>query len=274
MEGELDEEKFKSGEYALVATGLLGVEIEEGEDDFYEVGDKLTVTSSDDITKVYEVMARCSIPYALGTQRYSLLGGQVIIPDSEYFSMTDNKSAISVMINADENKFDEVDSQIRVMTDSSDSRIMLKSKQTYMEQYDDFLKMVKLVGGTLAVVLALIGILNFMNSVVTGIISRKKELAMMNAVGMTGRQLKQMLAWEGVYYAVLTAACSLVFGSLLSYFIAQTVAGEMFFFTYHFTLLPILICLPILLLLSAIIPDVSYKTICKTSIVNRLRENE
>ena len=113
-----------------------------------------------------------------------------------------------------------------------------------------------------------------MNSVVTGIISRKKELAMMNAVGMTGRQLKQMLAWEGVYYAVLTAACSLVFGSLLSYFIAQTVAGEMFFFTYHFTLLPILICLPILLLLSAIIPDVSYKTICKTSIVNRLRENE
>jgi len=143
-----------------------------------------------------------------------------------------------------------------------------------MEQYDDFLKMVKLVGGTLAGVLALIGILNFMNSVVTGIISRKRELAMMNAVGMTGRQLKQMLTWEGVHYVALTAVCSLVFGSLLSYFIAQTVAGEMFFFTYHFTLLPILICLPILLLLSAIIPDVSYKTICKASIVNRLRENE
>ena len=274
MEGELDEEKFKSGHYALVATGLLGVDIEDGEDDFYEVGDKLTVTSSDDITKEYEVMARCSIPYALGTQTYRLLGGQVIIPDSEYFSMTDNKSAISVMINADENRFDDVDSQIRVLTDSGDSQILLKSKQTYMEQYGDFLKMVKLIGGTLARILALIGILNYMNSVVTGIISRKRELAMMNAVGMTGRQLKKMLAWEGVYYVALTAACSLFFGSLLSYFIAQTVAGEMFFFTYHFTLLPIVICIPILLLLSVIIPDVSYKSICKASIVSRLRENE
>ena len=111
--------------------------------------------------------------------------------------MTDNRNAISVMLNADENKFDEADTQIRILTDSGDSQVMLKSKQTYMEQYNDFLKMVKLVGGTLAGILALIGILNFINSVVTGIISRKRELAMMNAVGMTGRQLKQMLTWEG-----------------------------------------------------------------------------
>lgn len=273
MEGKLDAEKFRSGNYALVATGLLGTEIEEGEDDFYEVGDKLTVTSSDEITREYEVMARCSIPYSLGTQRYSTLGGQVIIPDSEYFSMTDNKNAISVMLNADENRFDEVDAQIRLLTDSGDSQIMPKSKQTYMEQYDEFLKMVKLVGGTLAGVLTLIGILNFINSVVTGILSRKRELAMINAVGMTGRQLKQMLAWEGIHYAALTTVCSFVFGSLLSYFIANTVAGEMFFFTYRFTLLPILIYVPILLLLSAIIPDISYRAICKDSIVNRLREN-
>jgi len=86
MEGELDVEKFRSGDYALVATGLIGTEIEAGEDDFYEVDDKLTVTSSDGVTKDFEVMARCSIPYSLGTQRYSILGGQVIIPDSEYFN--------------------------------------------------------------------------------------------------------------------------------------------------------------------------------------------
>ena len=274
MEGELNEEKFRSGDYAIVTTGLINIDIEDGEDNFYEVGDKLTVTSSDGITKDYEVMARCSIPYALGTQRYSLLGGQVIIPDSKYFGMTDSRNAISVMINADEIKYDKVDAQIHALTDSSNSQIMLTSKQTYMAEYADFLNMIKLVGGTLAVVLALIGILNFINSVVTGIISRKRELAMMNAVGMTGRQLKQMLAWEGIYYAALTSVCTLIFGSLLSYFIAQAVAAEMFFFTYHFTLLPILICLPILLLLSAIIPDVSYKTACKASIVNRLRENE
>ena len=133
--------------------------------------------------------------------------------------------------------------------------------------------MIKLVGGTLSGILALIGILNFVNAVVTSIISRKREFAMMSAVGMTGKQLKTMLTWEGIHYAVFTTICSLIVGPLLSYVVVNGIAGEMFFFTYHFTLLPILICVPILLLLSAVIPSISYRTICGDSIVNRLREN-
>lgn len=52
--------------------------------------------------------------------------------------------------------------------------------------------------GALSVILALIGILNFINAIVTGIYARKREFAMMQAVGMTGRQLKAMLIWESV----------------------------------------------------------------------------
>ena len=133
--------------------------------------------------------------------------------------------------------------------------------------------MVGLLGGTLAGLLALIGMLNFINAVVTGILSRKRELAMMNAVGMTGKQLKSMLMWEGIQYSLLTAGCALVLGAVLNYTIVHSIAGELFFFTYHFTLLPVLVCVPVLLLLSAAIPSVSYQMICKDSIVNRLREN-
>lgn len=277
INGNLDKEKFASGKYALVFTNYIEIDDDKNtDDDFYEQGDMLTLTVYDgenENMREYEVMAVCDIPYSLSTQRYSEIYGHVLIPDSEYFDLTGNHNAMSVMINAEEKRFDDVERQIRYMTDSDSSLLIVKSKQDYAEEYADFLNMIKLVGGTLSGILALIGILNFVNAVVTGIISRKRELAMMNAVGMTGSQLKKMLMWEGVHYAMLTAICSLVISTLLSYVVVKSITGELFFFTYHFTLLPILVCIPILLLLSAVIPSVSYRTICRDSVVNRLREN-
>ena len=127
---------------------------------------------------------------------------------------------------------------------------------------------------TLSGILALIGILNFVNAVVTGIIARKHDFAMMSAVGMTGKQMKAMLMWEGVHYAFLTAICSVLLGTLLSVFIINSIASELFFFTYHFTLVPIFICIAVLVLLSGVIPTTSYNTICNGSVVDRLRRTE
>lgn len=275
-EGKIDLEKWQSGKYAIVDTYYLDAEDENGEP-LYSAGDKLTVTTLDSnmekTTKDFEVMALCEVPYALSKQSYYLFGGQVMIPESEYFTMTDNRAALSLMINAEDDRFDYVDAQIRSITDKSDSQIMVKSKQTYLDEFSDLIKMVKLVGGTLSGILALIGILNFINAVVTGIISRKRELAMMNAVGMTGSQLKKMLMWEGVHYAALTAVFSLVIGFLLDNVVLKGITADLFFFTYKFTFMPILISVPILLLLSAVIPYAAYHTICRDSVVNRLREN-
>ena len=89
---------------------------------------------------------------------------------------------------------------------------------------------------------------------------------------MTGRQIKQMLTWEGIHYAILTAICSVAFGTLISRVAVNLIAGESFFFTYHFTLLPILAGAPILIAMSVLIPLLSYRMICKDSIVDRLRE--
>ncbi|HAJ96842.1 MAG TPA: hypothetical protein DCO72_03810 [Ruminococcus sp.] len=272
IKGNLDKEKFATGNYALVFTSYIRIEDEKNiDDDFYKPGDILTL-SSDDKSKSYEVMAVCDIPYALSTQRYSTIYGHVLIPDSEYFDLTDNHNAMSLMINAEENRFDDVNTQISNIVENNDN-IIMKNKHDYADEYADFVNMIKLVGGTLSGILALIGILNFVNAVVTGIISRKRELAMMNAIGMTGSQLKKMLMWEGIHYAVLTAICSLIIGTLFSYFVVNTITGDMFFFTYHFTILPMLICVTMLLLLSAVIPSVAYHAVCRDSVVNRLREN-
>ena len=273
IQGTIDTEKFSTGNYAIVYTQYIPLGENYPDDDFFSVGDTVELKGENGKSKSFEVMAVCEMPYTLSTQMYSMLYASIIISENDYFELYDNRNAMTVMINAEESCFDNVDTQIRYMTDSNNSKVVLKSRQTYADEYADFLKMIKLVGGTLSGILALIGILNFVNAVVTSIISRKREFAMMSAVGMTGKQLKTMLTWEGIHYAVFTTICSLIVGTLLSYVVVNGIAGEMFFFTYHFTLLPILICVPILLLLSAVIPSISYRTICGDSIVNRLREN-
>ena len=44
-----------------------------------------------------------------------------------------------------------------------------------------------LLGGALSGIVGLVGVLNFFNAVLTGIIARRRELAVLQAVGMTGQ---------------------------------------------------------------------------------------
>ena len=51
----------------------------------------------------------------------------------------------------------------------------------------------------LVVILAFIGIMNFFNTTATSVISRKKELALLEVMGMTKKQISKMLVAEGSY---------------------------------------------------------------------------
>ena len=134
--------------------------------------------------------------------------------------------------------------------------------------------MMVIVGGLLTGVLALIGILNFVNTIVTGILSRKQEFAMLEAVGMTGKQLQQMLMWEGAYHALFTVGLSVLAGSILSIAALRPVGSNFFFFTWKFTVTPIILCTPIIFLVVLLVPVLGYRRLCRISVVERIRTAE
>ena len=269
-EGSIDSEKLSSGKYAAVHTYLWQAD-DDSDVEIYHVGDKITVECGD-VKREYEVMAVCSVPYPLSTKIYNIFSTEVIVSSDEYMSLIAEPAATCVMVNTDDSS-GTAKAQCRAYCDREGSPLVYSDKQTYLDEFDDLLKMIKLLGGTLTGILAMIGILNFVNAVVTGIISRKRELAMMNAVGMTGRQMRSMLMWEGVHYVALTAVLSAAGAALLSLGIAFGIAKDLFFYTYRFTLTPIAVCIPILILLSAAVPFAAYRLICVESVVERLREN-
>lgn len=93
---------------------------------------------------------------------------------------------------------------------------------------------------------------------------------MLQSIGMTKRPLRNMLICEGLYVAALTLLAPFRISILaVGVVIRAMVSGG--FTTFHFTLLPLVICTPILIVFAIIIPYICFKNLEKQSIVERLR---
>lgn len=131
-----------------------------------------------------------------------------------------------------------------------------------------------LLGSVLCGIIGLVGILNFFNGIMTGILSRKMEFAMLQSIGMTGRQLKRMLIDEGELYALAAILASLALTGLIGPLVGNAMENLFWFYEYHFTLSAIWITAPIFLVLGAALSAAVYRSVSKKTIVERLREIE
>lgn len=164
------------------------------------------------------------------------------------------------------------ESYLAQFTEQEQVNLMYESKQTARKDFEGFRGMFALVGGTLCGVVGLVGVLNFFNAIMTSILARQREFAVLGAVGMTRRQLRDMLVYEGIFYAIFAAvaacACALIGNPLLGK-LMQTV---FWFFKPHATVWPALAALPAFLLLGWMIPEILYGQAAGKSIVETLRE--
>ncbi|MGL4913112.1 MAG: FtsX-like permease family protein, partial [Romboutsia sp.] len=131
---------------------------------------------------------------------------------------------------------------------------------------------ITIIGMSAVFIIGVIGVLNFVNTMITNIISRKQEFAMIEAVGMTKGQLKKMLILEGLYYGVIITLINLTAGSL------ATVLGfnimTLRYSVYTYPVGALILCIIAVFLISLIVPLVIYKQVSKDSIVERIRETE
>ena len=155
-----------------------------------------------------------------------------------------------------------------------DPEMWYVSKTSLQKEFDDMVRIVAVIGIALAAVIALIGILNFINAMITEVISRKREFAMLQSIGMTSGQLRKTLVFEGLSYVIISGPVSVVLGSFFSWGILNALNHVILFFEYRFQILPFVIILPVLMLVSVLVPMLAFRCIGKRSIVERLREGE
>lgn len=148
-----------------------------------------------------------------------------------------------------------------------------------MGTYEDALYVAKmsigLMQGPLYGLLAIIGIIGFMNmanTMITSIITRKRELGILQAVGMTPRQLNGMLQMEGLVFTVGTIVVALVTGSLFGYMAFSWVKeqGWIGIHEYHVPILEIGIMIGVILLMQIVLSLFLSRRLQKEALVERI----
>lgn len=157
-------------------------------------------------------------------------------------------------------------------TENIDPALDYQSKQTYIDEFNGFRNMFALLGGTLSAIIAVIGVLNVFNAILTGITSRRRELAMLQSIGMTAKQLRRMLVIEGLLYTLGAVALAAVLVLAISPFAGEAVGGLFFWFSYRPTYWPLAVAAPVFAAVGVLIPLASVHRMQRNSVVDRLRE--
>ena len=270
LDGELNTEQWKAGTGVYVTPlRMMG----DGSLCLYKPGDQISVTQLDGTNKVYDVLAVVSIPSALQTPLQVDMGLDYIFPTNELLGnmVSADQPAMKTIFNVDEEHQLATENWLKNYTTNTDTALDYLSKVTLRQTFDGMINMYRLVGGALCAILALIGILNFINSMTTSILSRYREIAMLQSVGMTGRQVKQMLIYEGIGYSILGLFGSLILSVIASLTVVRMMGAELTYFTWHFTLIPVFLCIIPLILITAIVPLVCYNKMAQKTVVERLR---
>ena len=266
---KLDYEKFRSGEYVVVTAWDS-----EGKEPYYLPGERVTVDFGNGNRKSYTVLAAGDIPYALSESFSGYMDIRFTLPAEEYLRQVGERGAMVVAFDVDEEHTAATEEWCEGYTEQVKPQLAYVSRSTLMEAFSRNQRMFGVVGGALSAILALIGILNFTNAIITSVDSRRRELAVLQSIGMTGGQMKKMLRGEGLLYMAATLAVALTFGSGIAYVLVKLLTRELWYFTWHFSAMPLLYSAPFLLLSSILVPSLSYRAMSRYTVTERLRTAE
>lgn len=120
---------------------------------------------------------------------------------------------------------------------SGEAGIFCISKFELLENAKDYIQGNRIILGSISIVLLMAGVTNYLNIVVTGILSRKKELEIMESVGMTKRQKRMLFMMEGGYYFCAVTVLLVTIGSVMLQWIKTYMETKLSYFVFQYPLI-------------------------------------
>lgn len=137
----------------------------------------------------------------------------------------------------EENKRRRNVSAAGVEDQSGEAGIFCISKLELLENAKDDIQGNRIIFGSISIVLLMAGMTNYLNIVVTGIFSRKKELEIMERVGMTKRQKRMLFMMEGGYYFCAVTVLLVTIGSVMLQWIKTYMEIKLSYFVFQYPLI-------------------------------------
>ncbi len=242
---------------------------------FIQLGEKLELETEGKTMTVTMVGTFDPTQTGSGNGAYALDSASAMITEGlarEMISSVENFDYTWV-ISADPSKEDSVTAALESAVANAPSGIAL---YTYAEELD-FLtfQQTAIFGGLqgLSWMIFLFGVVNLANMTLSNQLSRRRELCMMRSVGMTKRQLYQVLTSEGMFYVLFSTCIALVVGTPVAVWICRWMGEAMMgqVLSYQFPIGQMLLYIGVLVVLELLLSIWTIRKQEQSSLIEQMR---
>ena len=266
IEGTFDEDGWKNGTKILASDHLLNWEEDLKVGNVYhfqmETGDEV-------IEKEVEVMGIVDVPPSL------LESGSWMISTEAMHEISKYNANDEMFIYAEEEYDENVEKELQTII-GKDHRLGIETWQEEYEMWLSVMGFMRLACYGFLGILGVICIMNLINTVVNSIHLRMKEIGMMQAIGLSEKQLMMLLQMEGVFYTAGALLLSICVGSLAGYgaFLWAKADGMFNIQYYHYPTEAALIMSGLVIGVQILLVFLIGRSLRKQSMIDRIRFNE
>lgn len=261
-------EVFSTGDYALVNyPGYIRIA---GNKFHFPRGECVSLELKKG-TKSYQIPGEAALPYSMDYQYTNLIGIQVLVPEMEFIQQTGIRSAMAAALDAKDGQEQALEEYLTWLTEA-ESGLKLSSVLTLEKNFRQYTGKYYQIGGYLALILGFIGVMNFSNTIAAFVVSHRRQLAVLEAVGMTRRQLLLSLMGRGCLYLLTGFLLSAVFTKGYAVPLLKKTLGSAFFFHGKAVLWPSALMLLFLGAVTFLIAWHYVRKLRKSSVAERIRQ--
>ena len=232
----------------------------------YQIGDTVTVSCYNGQSKTYTVM---------GIVQDAKIGSSThffILPEEElpvlYPEISDFTGYVNLHTEQDSDQLRRA-----VFSAVSDQRVAVSGLDDLSAELERGLRGELARDYGILVFIFVFSLINLANTLITNLLTRQQEFGVFQSVGMSDRQLTNMLSFECLYYVGITLLVTLTLGTACSLVVCKVFdqIGLFGTLTYHFPVLQVLLFGAALLLVQGVFSVCAVRYTRRLSLVERIK---
>lgn len=269
---KIDIERFEKGEICFIGYVNTNEQSEQVK------GKTINITDNDTGNSVSLEVGACPTYddyHGINIGYYWQMAGApscILVNQSVIDKLNSNPPVDNIIADCDPKAESYVTSRIKELTKTNPSVLDIEIKSEMIEDFKSSMMSMNILTAGISIILILIGVINFINVMLTGVFTRRKELAVMESVGMTKKQVRKMLMFEGMYYGIITMILILTAGNAIVYAVAKLAQMTADYAVFNYPWQLMLIMAAVIMLICVIVPAVVYRTLSKESVTERLHD--
>ena len=277
IDGEFDKEKWQTGNYIII--GEYG-----DKKSAFKAGDKIKININNKVKEV-QVMGKVEYNFSNGLRYFPVikedindessptLGLEYIyMKPNEYKELTRDQSIMSYGFDVEDSEKENFDNLLKTFENEPD--FSYDSRDLQIKSTMEFKSLIEFAGYSLSIVLFLISVLNFINVIATEILKNMVNLSILEAIGMTKKNIKKYLVKKNLIYSLCGLIFSFLIMLLVDKFILMDFMEQTQWTSYKFVIMPLILVNCVNIIIGIIFTGKFYEKHSQKSLVDRIRNLE